>query len=95
MNCPDSFDDLYGKDLWQPFESPYDNYGGHAMCVAGYDDDKYGGAFAGNEQQGNFKANGIDGEYIISSNVLVNIYENSSGFPDIFVRGSIKKYFAE
>ncbi|MDR1506663.1 MAG: hypothetical protein LBI67_06125 [Treponema sp.] len=43
MNCPGSFDTA--KDLWQPVESPAVNYGGHAMCVVGYDDDKYGGAF--------------------------------------------------
>jgi hypothetical protein len=43
MNCPDSFDSA--KDIWRPAESPNGKYGGHAMCVVGYDDDKYGGAF--------------------------------------------------
>ena len=43
MNCPNSF--FTAKDQWQPNENPNANYGGHAMCVVGYDDDKYGGAF--------------------------------------------------
>jgi len=43
MNCTNSFQ--YAKDIWRPTESPYGRYGGHAMCVIGYDDDKYGGAF--------------------------------------------------
>ncbi|MDL2229830.1 C1 family peptidase, partial [Treponema sp. OttesenSCG-928-L16] len=43
MNCPSSFDTAQG--VWTPKESPYVMYGGHAMCVVGYDDDKYGGAF--------------------------------------------------
>jgi len=42
MNCADSFDNA--KDIWRPTESPYGKYGGHALCVIGYDDDKYGGA---------------------------------------------------
>lgn len=38
---------MSGKDVWVPSESDYDmqNFGGHAMCVIGYDDYKYGGAF--------------------------------------------------
>jgi hypothetical protein len=43
MNCPDSFQ--RAKGVWKPTESPYEKYGGHAMCVVGYDDDMYGGAF--------------------------------------------------
>jgi hypothetical protein len=43
MNCPESF--FNAKDAWYPAESPLQNYGGHAMCVVGYDDTKYGGAF--------------------------------------------------
>jgi hypothetical protein len=38
---------MMGKDLWVP--EPQDRgmmgFGGHAMCVVGYDDRKYGGAF--------------------------------------------------
>jgi formylglycine-generating enzyme required for sulfatase activity len=43
---PDSF--KYAKDLWVPedHERPDPEQGqGHALCVVGYDDDKYGGAF--------------------------------------------------
>jgi len=43
MKCPDSFEKAI--DVWRPFENPAGNYSGHAMCVVGYDDKKYGGAF--------------------------------------------------
>jgi hypothetical protein len=45
MNTPDSFMKLKGKNLWKPVESPALNWGGHAMCVVGYDDNFAGGAF--------------------------------------------------
>ena len=46
MRCPPSFEKADGKTVWNPTESPYTkNYFGHAMCVIGYDDNKYGGAF--------------------------------------------------
>jgi hypothetical protein len=51
MNCPDSF--FYAKDIWMPTENPYEAYGGHAMCVIGYDDNKYGGAFEIQNSWGN------------------------------------------
>ncbi|MCD2425459.1 DUF4384 domain-containing protein [Niabella pedocola] len=39
--------DMMGKDLWQPqgMDQSQVGMGGHAMCVIGYDDRKYGGAF--------------------------------------------------
>jgi len=43
MNCPDSFS--FAKGVWQPKDDPAEYHGGHAMCVVGYDDTKYGGAF--------------------------------------------------
>jgi len=43
MNTPDSF--LEAKDVWEPRENPDNFYYGHAVCVVGYDDNKYGGAF--------------------------------------------------
>jgi len=43
MNTPDSF--YEAKDVWQPKENPERFYGGHALCVVGYDDNKSGGAF--------------------------------------------------
>jgi hypothetical protein len=43
MNCPESF--LSAGEVWRPRESPARNYGGHALCVIGYDDTKEGGAF--------------------------------------------------
>ena len=43
MNTPNSF--LQAKDIWKPSENPGNFYGGHAMCVVGYDDERGGGAF--------------------------------------------------
>jgi hypothetical protein len=45
MNMPLSFYNARGQ--WQPnaSERPNQAHGGHAMCVVGYDDDMYGGAF--------------------------------------------------
>lgn len=43
MKCPESF--FYAKNFWQPTENSNANFGGHAMCVIGYDDSQYGGAF--------------------------------------------------
>ena len=43
MNVPVSFYNAKGQ--WRPYENPNGSYGGHAMCVVGYDDDIYGGAF--------------------------------------------------
>ena len=45
MNCPPSFKRWDIVEIWQPIENPNQAFGGHAMCVVGYDDDKYGGAF--------------------------------------------------
>jgi hypothetical protein len=38
---------MMGQDVWQPEESDRSmtGFGGHAMCVVGYDDKKYGGSF--------------------------------------------------
>ena len=43
MRCPPSF--YHAKNVWQPSELPNSEYPGHAMCIVGYDDNKYGGAF--------------------------------------------------
>jgi Papain family cysteine protease/Domain of unknown function (DUF4384) len=44
MQVPPSFDAVHTA-LWQPNESLQQSEGGHALCVVGYDDDKFGGAF--------------------------------------------------
>jgi C1A family cysteine protease len=41
MNTPNSF--YEAKNIWEPTENPGVFYGGHALCVVGYDDDR--GAF--------------------------------------------------
>lgn len=43
MYCPPSF--YNAKNFWHPSEIPGPEYPGHALCIIGYDDDKYGGAF--------------------------------------------------
>lgn len=44
LDCPDSFYDA--KELWKPKKSDYKLWSiGHALCVIGYDDNKFGGAF--------------------------------------------------
>ncbi len=43
ITCPPSFSKV--KELWEPTEEPLKSYGGHAICVIGYDDEKFGGAF--------------------------------------------------
>lgn len=39
--------DMRGRDVWQPTQRDFSQYGysGHAMCIVGYDDNKYGGSF--------------------------------------------------
>lgn len=39
--------DMMGKDVWNPTQDDASmmGFGGHAQCVVGYDDTKYGGAF--------------------------------------------------
>ena len=43
MICPPSFQSA--KGVWEPKEEPSKQYGGHAMVVVGFDDEKFGGAF--------------------------------------------------
>lgn len=43
MYCPPSF--YRAKNFWQPSELASADYPGHALCVVGYDNEKYGGAF--------------------------------------------------
>ena len=43
MNAPQSLQTA--RNIWRPTERPNREYGGHAMCVVGYDDDMFGGAF--------------------------------------------------
>ena len=44
MKVPDSFNYINGE-LWTPTEDYNSEFSGHAICVVGYDDNKYGGAF--------------------------------------------------
>lgn len=59
MSCPVSFS--YAKEVWMPNEQPTPDLGGHAMCVVGYDDLKFGGAF---EVQNSWGINWGDKGYV-------------------------------
>lgn len=39
MKVPGSF--YYAEDVWEPYEEPDGFYGGHAMCVIGYDNNRF------------------------------------------------------
>lgn len=47
MVGPSFMQEMMGKDLWQPSgdDASMQGFGGHALCVVGYDDAKYGGSF--------------------------------------------------
>jgi C1A family cysteine protease len=48
QNVPETFSQAYNSSLWQPSQSELSNPQKlipHAMCIIGYDDNKYGGAF--------------------------------------------------
>lgn len=52
LNCPTSFHYIQ-NDLWIPTEDPKGSYGGHAVTVVAYDDNKYEGAFLIQNSWGN------------------------------------------
>jgi hypothetical protein len=86
MNCPDSF--FSAKGAWQPQENPRYNYGGHAMCVVGYDDEKYGGAFEIQNSWGTEWGNGgyIWIPYTVFEQFVSEAYEmieNLSAYKDV------------
>jgi len=62
MTCPPSFANSTSgnriRDVWSPKEKYGSNYPGHAMCVVGYDDEKYGGAFEIQNSWGTFWGDG-------------------------------------
>ena len=45
VKSPPSIHYARGTDLWRPVENPAARFNNHAMCIVGYDDNKYGGAF--------------------------------------------------
>jgi len=55
MICPPSFGTA--KEVWMPTEAADRSFGGHAMCVVGYDDNKEGGAFEIQNSWGNYWGN--------------------------------------
>jgi hypothetical protein len=95
MNCPDSF--FSASDVWYPSESPLWDYGGHSVCVVGYDDTR--GAFEVQNSWGTGWGNAgfiwlpyadfVEEAYGITENP--GLYENAieyAGFAEIQVRGS-------
>jgi hypothetical protein len=52
-----------------------------------------GGIFNGDEQQGNFKASGIAGQYIVSDLVNVTISEKPFVVPNLLIANEVKNFF--
>jgi len=52
-----------------------------------------GGVFQGNEQQGNFKASGIEGQYRVSEKVNVTITDKPVLIPNSLIEREVKNYF--
>jgi len=52
-----------------------------------------GGTFTGNEQQGNFRANGITGQYRVSDRVNVTITEKPFVIPNSLIEREVRSYF--
>jgi len=86
ITCPPSFHSkvLGSKEVWYPTENPYTvdpstgkKYGGHALCVVGYDDNKYGGAFEIQNSWGTDWGNGgfIWIPYTVFNDFAVEAYE--------------------
>jgi len=53
-----------------------------------------GGTFEGNEQQGNFRASGITGQYNVSDRVSVNINEKPALIPNSMIEKEVRNYFS-
>lgn len=76
MKCPDSFYDAL--EFWQPTESADGDFGGHAMCVIGYDDKKgKKGSFEIMNSWGDYWGNGgfVWIEYNVFSDFVKYAYE--------------------
>jgi len=52
-----------------------------------------GGTFTGNEQQGNFRANGISGQYNVTDLVNVTITEKPFVIPNSLIEKEVKSFF--
>jgi len=52
-----------------------------------------GGVFTGNEQQGNFRANGIAGQYQVTDVVNVTISEKPFVIPNSLIENEVRNYF--
>lgn len=93
MLCPTSFDTAH--NYWLPKEQPA-GWGGHAMCVVGYDDSQYGGAFEIQNSWGAWWGNGgyiwiryADfSKFVQYAYEFVDLPDADPGIPDL--SGSIK-----
>jgi hypothetical protein len=52
-----------------------------------------GGAFSGNEREGNFRASGIAGQYHVAEKVSVTIHEKPFIIPNSMIEREVKNYF--
>jgi hypothetical protein len=53
-----------------------------------------GGTFSGDEQQGNFRAKGITGQYIVADRVNVNIMDKPFVIPNSMIENEVRAYFS-
>jgi hypothetical protein len=82
IKCPPSFHNVGRSEVWQPTESPASvdlsiKGNAHALCVVGYDDNKYGGAFEIQNSWGTSWGNGgfIWIPYTVFNNFAYEAYE--------------------
>jgi hypothetical protein len=54
-----------------------------------------GGRFSGNEQQGNFQAKGITGQYRVADDVNVTITDKPFVIPNSMIEREVRSYFSE
>jgi len=52
-----------------------------------------GGTFEGGEEQGNFRASGITGQYSVADRVVVNIHEKPALIPNSLIEKEVRNYF--
>jgi len=98
IKCPPSFYSLYNAEVWYPSENhaSIDIYkDAHAICVVGYDDNKYGGAF---EIQNSWGTDWGNGGFIWIPYTVFNYFayeayevtENISNFDTVKFSGFIQ-----
>ena len=100
IKCPQSFHDVGKNVVWRPTENPasidiFVKNNAHALCVVGYDDNKYGGAF---EIQNSWGQNWGDGGFVWIPYTVFNQFayeayemiENPSNYEKVEFSGFVR-----